>query len=679
MRWAAVIIGLLLLFGIASATTWTSAGGCWTATNGSYTIVKWNATGTSTWVVPSTVDNITSYLVVGGGGAGGNGTAFGGIGGGGAGGVNASLVNLSVTPGETITIVVGAGGVNTPDDGGMRGQNSSFKNVFAWRGGGGSHTATNRTGGSSGGGSYDLTSAAAGVSGQGQAGGGAYYATGHTGGGGGGNATAGATGIKWVGGNGGNGGYYIISGENTAYAGGGGGNVLNNASGIAGVGGVGGGGSGSATGAGVAGTPETGSGGGAGAYVSSTGYTGGVGGSGVVIIQYYTPPTPPVEASFTQSVNPSTAGQVVTFTDTSTGTPTTWNWTIDGSVTNTTQNAAYLFAAVGTYPVNLNVTNASGHFSDITVNQIVANASITTQQDVWMVGQYLQTFTISDSGTLAPITNVTIVSSSGKSYVTTNGTGYLTEPFGLYTVTFSSTGYAPRTITYVFDADASHAVSMTPAAADASSSYNTWYTPWQVRIRIVDLYGKPLPETSVSASYIATTLPSTDPTWLVGAYGVSAAVAADMLNSSVAMSGTTDDNGGLVFTAFKSIQYLFTITNTTSGVSATKKIYPSDPEYVIYVRTTGQTSYNNTLASRNASLPWYSINSTALMMGMEYTDSSLCTSQVMFRVWFRDNGTEVHNTTWSGFGGTKIMDNHTILKAPIGTEYLWGYNATTVC
>jgi hypothetical protein len=394
--------------------------------------------------------------------------------------------------------------------------------------------------------------------------------------------------------------------------------------------------------------------------------------------QEYATPVMPISADFTQSANPSMPGQVVTFTDTSTGSPTTWNWSINTVVTNTTQNIAYAFPSVGTYYVNLSVTNATGSISNSNQTHTVGNTTGFTQQDVWMAGQYLQTFTITDSGTLAPITNVTIVSSSGKTYVTTNGTGYLTEPFGLYTVTFSSTGYSPRTITYVFDADESHAVALTPAE-DSTNAFNTWYTPWQVRIRIVDLYGKPLPETSVSASYIATTLPSTDPTWLVGAYGVSDAVAADMLNSSMAMSGTTDDNGGLVFTAFKSIQYLFTITNVTSGVSATKKIYPSDPEYVIYVRTTGQTSYNNTLATRNASLPWYSINSTALMMGMEYTDSSVCTSQVLFRAWFRDNGTEVHNTTWSGFGGTKILDNHTILKAPIGTEYLWGYNATTVC
>jgi len=82
---------------------------------------------------------------------------------------------------------------------------------------------------------------------------------------------------------------------------------------------------------------------------------------------------------------------------------------------------------------------------------------------------------------------------------------------------------------------------------------------------------------------------------------------------------------------------------------------------------------------RNGTLPWYSVNSTHINLNMTYVDTSLCTSQLIFRVWFRDNGTEVHNTTWSGFGASYVYDNHTVPKAPIGTEYLWGYNATTVC
>lgn len=205
------------------------------------------------------------------------------------------------------------------------------------------------------------------------------------------------------------------------------------------------------------------------------------------------------------------------------------------------------------------------------------------------------------------------------------------------------------------------------------------YTPWQVRLRIVDYYGSPLSNINVTANYVASTLPSTDTSWLVSAFGVDDTVANDMLNSSVAMAGNTDDNGGLSFTMFKSLQYRLTITNTTLSVASTKTLYPSDQEYVIYVRTAGQTAANNTLAMRNGTLPWYSVNSTHINLNMTYVDTSLCTNALTFRVWFRDNGTEVHNTTWSGFGAAYVYDNHTVPKAPIGTEYLWGYNATTVC
>jgi PKD repeat protein len=58
---------------------------------------------------------------------------------------------------------------------------------------------------------------------------------------------------------------------------------------------------------------------------------------------------------------------MVTFTDQSTGTPDTWNWTFgDGNVTNATdKNPTHSYLALGTYDVSLNVTNANG-FSNIT-------------------------------------------------------------------------------------------------------------------------------------------------------------------------------------------------------------------------------------------------------------------------------------------------------------------------
>ncbi|MFA4971937.1 MAG: PKD domain-containing protein [bacterium] len=68
------------------------------------------------------------------------------------------------------------------------------------------------------------------------------------------------------------------------------------------------------------------------------------------------PVTPPV-ANFTYSV----AGKTVTFHDTSTNTPTSWDYDCDdGTAHETTQNPVHVYAAYGTYDVHLHATNAGG-------------------------------------------------------------------------------------------------------------------------------------------------------------------------------------------------------------------------------------------------------------------------------------------------------------------------------
>ena len=64
--------------------------------------------GTYTWVAPAGVTSV-SAVTVGGGGAGAN--YFGS---GGAGGGLAYLNNIAVVPGNTYTVVVGAGGAGVP-------------------------------------------------------------------------------------------------------------------------------------------------------------------------------------------------------------------------------------------------------------------------------------------------------------------------------------------------------------------------------------------------------------------------------------------------------------------------------------------------------------------------------------------------------------------------------------
>ncbi len=70
------------------------------------------------------------------------------------------------------------------------------------------------------------------------------------------------------------------------------------------------------------------------------------------------PPTPPT-ASFTDAIN----GRVVTFVDTSSGSPTTFHWDFGDGTTSTMENPTHTYAAPGNYAVKLTVSNASGSSS----------------------------------------------------------------------------------------------------------------------------------------------------------------------------------------------------------------------------------------------------------------------------------------------------------------------------
>ena len=73
-------------------------------------------------------------------------------------------------------------------------------------------------------------------------------------------------------------------------------------------------------------------------------------------------PTAPV-ASFTASPASGTAPLTVSFTDTSTGGPTSWAWEFGDGGTATTQNPSYTYTAAGTYTARLTATNAGGSTS----------------------------------------------------------------------------------------------------------------------------------------------------------------------------------------------------------------------------------------------------------------------------------------------------------------------------
>lgn len=259
-------------------------------------------TSSGTFNVPSGLTTV-DVLVVAGGGAGHNNNS----GGGGAGGL-IYRPGFPVSPGGSVSVTVGNGGVGDNANGAP----SSFGSLTAIGGGGGTQWAqglAGNPGGSGGGGSGNPTGVSrapggsgtqsgrpgdSGTYGFGNPGGiGAHVASGDGGGGGGGGAGAAGgeafhpSSRSW--GNGGTGGIgrqYDISGSNVYYAGGGGGG----AGGSPGPsitlapGGQGGGGRGGAAAQsqnGLPATANTGGGGGGGDNSAP-----GSGGSGIVIVRY---------------------------------------------------------------------------------------------------------------------------------------------------------------------------------------------------------------------------------------------------------------------------------------------------------------------------------------------------------------------------------------------------------
>jgi hypothetical protein len=191
-----------------------------------------------------------------------------------------------ITPGSTITITIGSGGVGGTSS--SNGSNSSFGNIVTIGGGyGNGWPLPGGAGGSSGG--TPGTSTGAPVAGQGNTGG---YSDAYTGAGGGGAGSAAAVVSNYKIGNGGAGLISTITGSPVQYAGGGGGSGSYYWYGIglgAGGGGNGGlrasvpnGGTFSAT----SGMPNTGGGGGGGGTNGIDLMPGGSGGSGIVVLRY---------------------------------------------------------------------------------------------------------------------------------------------------------------------------------------------------------------------------------------------------------------------------------------------------------------------------------------------------------------------------------------------------------
>jgi PKD repeat protein len=152
---------------------------------------------------------------------------------------------------------------------------------------------------------------------------------------------------------------------------------------------------------------------------------------------------PPV-ADFTASMTTINEGQSITFTDSSTNSPTSWSWTFTGGTPSgsTSQNPTVTYNTAGTYTVALTATNSAGSdtmtkIDYITVNVYVPDppvANFTASSTTIVEGQSI---TFSDTSTNTP------TSWSWSFTGGTPGSSTLQNP----TITYNSAGTYSVTLT----------------------------------------------------------------------------------------------------------------------------------------------------------------------------------------------------------------------------------------
>jgi len=79
-------------------------------------------------------------------------------------------------------------------------------------------------------------------------------------------------------------------------------------------------------------------------------------------------------ANFAGTPTAGTAPLLVTFTDSSTNTPTSWSWTFGDGTTSTVQSPSNTYSSVGTYTVSLTATNSAGSNTKTQTNYITVSA-----------------------------------------------------------------------------------------------------------------------------------------------------------------------------------------------------------------------------------------------------------------------------------------------------------------
>jgi PKD repeat protein len=345
-----------------------------------------------------------------------------------------------------------------------------------------------------------------------------------------------------------------------------------------------------------------------------------------------TPPTP----SFTTVSSTVCAGQSITYTNTSTGSPTSYSWSFPGGTpsTSTAASPTVTYSTAGTYNVVLTATNGSGSNTTTMTNYVTVNAVPAAP-----------TITTGGSTTFCSGGSVTLTSSAGNSYLWSTGAtsqSITATTTGTYTVQVSSAAGCQS----VASSATTVTVNPTPSAPTISAGGATTFCSG----------GSVTLTSTTGASYL----------WSTGATTQSiTATTAGTYTCKVVSGGCQSPNSNSITVTVNPTPAAPTIT---AGGSTT---------FCSGGSVTLTSSAGNTYLWSNGATTQSITATTAGTYTVQVTNPSGCQSAASSATTVTVNPTPAAPTITAGGSTTFCSGGSVTLTSSAGNTYLWSNGATT--
>lgn len=331
---------------------------------------------------------------------------------------------------------------------------------------------------------------------------------------------------------------------------------------------------------------------------------------------------PPV-ANFSASTTTVSQGNTVTFTSTSTGSPTAYSWTFEGGTpsTSTAQNPTVTYNTIGTYDVSLTVTNSEGSDSEVKSNYITVSEYVPTYctskgndfSYEWIAGVTIGSFTNTSTGTAySDFTSKTVSMTAGTDYAVSLTPGFKSSTYNEYWkiwVDLNADGDFDDSNELIFDAGALSKTTVTgtatiPVGTSAKSTrmrVSMKYNGAQTACESFS-YGEVEDYTVVISAGVVDTQAPTVPTGLSSSSITTS-------SATISWNASSDNVGVTEYDIYKNGTYLASTSGTSYNVSGLS----ANTTYAFYVKAKD--------AAGNVSSASSSLNVTTLENQLSYCSS----------------------------------------------------------